>query len=145
MGELRAALADADGFARAVDAAGAFLFDTPSSSPSKTPAYSRDAEGAQTGTQTGTPVVDVAFLDAVRGPPPRRTKSSASRPDAYRRLLAIGGGVAALLLHVRVGVVPGSPSIPTPCSSRRTIPWCRQGPRPFAAQSCFQRTAVHLA
>ena len=90
MGELRAALADADGFARAVDAAGAFLFDTPSSSPSKTSTYSRDKEGTQTGTQTGTPVVDVAFLDAVRGPPPRRTKSSASRPDAYRRLLADG-------------------------------------------------------
>ena len=101
MGELRAALADADGFARAVDAAGAFLFDTPSSSPSKTSTYSRDGVlGTQTGAQTGTgrhpgghpgtPVVDVAFLDAVRGPPPRRTKSSASRPDAYRRLLADG-------------------------------------------------------
>ena len=98
MGELRAALVETQGFASAVDAAGAFLFDTPSSSPSKTSTYSRDAQGVQTGAQTvgtgrhpgghpGTPVVDVAFLDAVRGPPPRRThRSSTSRPETYRRL-----------------------------------------------------------
>ena len=94
MGELRAALVETQGFASAVDAAGAFLFDTPSSSPSKTSTYSRDGVlGTQTGTgrhpggHPGTPVVDVAFLDAVRGPPPRRThRSSTSRPETYRAL-----------------------------------------------------------
>ena len=81
MGELRAALVETQGFASAVDAAGAFLFDTPSSSPSKTSTYSRDAQGVQTGAQT----VGTGWHPVGTPAPPWWTSRSSTRCADLRR------------------------------------------------------------